>query len=73
MRLRSDAIPVPVPRQGAGKTSGVYAYSTPYIMFWEKSVWSVQAYHEEAACLEECFDRGADHLVVRIIGNDEQI
>lgn len=31
-RLKKDAIPVPVPRLGAGKTSGVYAYSTPYIM-----------------------------------------
>lgn len=32
IRLKQDAIPVPVPRLGAGKTSGVYAYSTPYMM-----------------------------------------
>ncbi len=30
--LRQDAIPVPVPRLGAGKTSGAYAYKTPYMM-----------------------------------------
>jgi hypothetical protein len=31
--LSNDAIPEPVPRTGAGKTSGVYAYITPYITF----------------------------------------
>jgi hypothetical protein len=30
--FKQDAIPVPVPRLGAGKTSGVYAYSTPYMI-----------------------------------------
>ena len=37
--FKQDAIPVPVPRLGAGKTSGVYAYSTPYIMSVHESAW----------------------------------
>jgi hypothetical protein len=28
------AMPEPVPRTGAGNTSGVYAYITPYMTFW---------------------------------------
>ena len=31
------AIPVPVPLFGAAIASGVYAYSTPYMMFWKKA------------------------------------
>lgn len=30
-------MPVPVPRHGAGNTSGVYEYKTPYITFYSKS------------------------------------
>ena len=36
--FKQDAIPVPVPRLGAGKTSGVYAYKTPYMMSISMSV-----------------------------------
>ena len=36
IRFRQLEIPLPVPRLGAGKTSGVYAYRTPYIIFWKK-------------------------------------
>ncbi len=31
------AIPVPVPLLGAGKTSGLYAYRTPYMIFFHES------------------------------------
>jgi hypothetical protein len=31
-----DAIPTAVPLQEGVKTSGVYAYITPHIMFWRK-------------------------------------
>lgn len=37
MRFRKLATPVPVPRFGAGNTSGVKAYRTPYMMFWKKA------------------------------------
>ena len=42
IRLRQLAMPVPVPRFGAGKTSGVYANRTPYMMFWKKASRHVQ-------------------------------
>ena len=41
------ATPVPAPLTGAGNTSGVKAYSTPYMMFCEKA--STQ---ENANCAE---------------------
>jgi len=31
------AMPVPVPLFGAGKTSGVYAKRTPYMIFWKNA------------------------------------
>jgi hypothetical protein len=33
-RFRRLAMPEPVPLTGAGKTSGVYAYITPYMAFY---------------------------------------
>lgn len=41
--FKQEAIPVPVPRFGAGKTSGVYAYSTPYIISVDESAWMMCA------------------------------
>lgn len=40
--LRQDAIPVPVPRLGAGKTSGVYANKTPYMISIEFSKFAIK-------------------------------
>ena len=37
IRFKHEAMPVPVPRFGAGNVSGVMAYSTPYMMFWKKA------------------------------------
>ena len=37
MRFRKLATPVPAPLTGAGKISGVKAYNTPYMMFWQKA------------------------------------
>src|SRR4051794_193338 len=44
-RFRKLATPVPAPRTGAGKISGVKAYSTPYMIFCEKA-----STHEKASC-----------------------
>jgi len=37
-RLNAEHNASPVPLWGAGNTSGVYAYNTPYIAFWVKDV-----------------------------------
>jgi len=37
-RLRAEQSASPVPLCGAGNTSGVYAYRTPYIAFWVRAV-----------------------------------
>jgi hypothetical protein len=42
-RLRKLDMPVAVPRIGAGKTSGVYAYRTPYMTFWKNASRQVKA------------------------------
>src|SRR3569833_401976 len=44
-RLRKLATPVPAPRTGAGKISGVNAYRTPYMMFCANA-----SIHENSSC-----------------------
>ena len=42
-RFKELAILIPVPRFGVGKTLGVYVYSTPYMIFWNKASRQVNA------------------------------
>lgn len=36
-RFKKLATPVPAPLTGAGNISGVKAYNTPYMIFWQKA------------------------------------
>ena len=69
-RLKKDAIPVPVPLLGAGKTSGVYAYSTPYVISIQKLLYCGERRKREHT-LEKGLNTAERKLIVGITADCE--